>query len=422
MFHRARLRHIGIVTLLALVATLFAGLFALPANAAPPLELGAKSAVLLDYATGQVLYEKNPDTVIPPASLTKLMTLHLAYEQLAEGKIKREDLVTITNEAWSANPALKDSSLMFLEPGQKVTVGEIMKGIAIPSGNDASNALAQHIAGSIEAFVRMMNDEAASMGYKSMRFVDPHGLSAENQVTAREFADFARRYIQLHPESLEELHNQKSFAYPQYENLPEARKQAMRPEAHVPIAQDNRNGLLWTFEGVDGLKTGFVDEAGFNIALTAKRGEMRLVAVILGVGQGEAISIPQGTAMREEAGAALLSYGFNNFVSEKPALPEIKPVRVWKGAANQVTLKPAQEVMLTLEKGTQQSLTATVHQEESVVAPVQAGQKLGDLIFAADGKEIARFPLVAEAEVAQGGFFKRLWDSLQLLIAGWFKK
>ncbi|MFZ5825152.1 MAG: D-alanyl-D-alanine carboxypeptidase family protein [Bacillota bacterium] len=417
MFHRAQLRRIGVVPLLALVATLFTGIFAVPAKAAPPLELQAQAAVLLDYTTGQVLFEKNPDQVIPPASLTKLMTLHLAYKKLAEGKMKREDLVQVRPEAWSAK--FQDSSLMFLEPGQKVTVGEIMKGVAVPSGNDASVALAQHIAGSVDSFVKMMNDEARAMGYQNLTFVDPHGLSPENKVTAREFADFARRYTQLHPEALEELHNQKTFEYPKYENLPEERKAGLKPEQHRPISQDNRNGLLWTFEGVDGLKTGYVDEAGFNIALTAKRGEMRLVGVILGV---QAPSIPEGTAKREQDGAALLSWGFNNFVTEKPALPEIKPVRVWKGAANQVNLKPAQEVLLTLEKGAQKSLTATVHQEESVIAPVQAGQKLGELIFAANGSEVARFPLVAADAVEQGGFFKRLWDSLRLLVAGWLKR
>lgn len=419
MFHRAQLRRIGIVTLLALVASLFIGLFAVTAKAAPPLELEATSAVLLDYATGQPLFEKNPDQVLSPASLTKMMTLHLAYKKIAEGSLKREDLVTVSKNAWSANRALTGSSLMFLEPGQKVTVGEIMKGIAVPSGNDASVALAEHIAGSVDAFVKMMNDEAAALGLTNTKFVDPHGLSPGNKVTAREFAQFARQYIQLHPEAITELHNQKSFAYPLYENLPPERKAGLKPEEHTPIAQDNRNGLLWTYEGADGLKTGFIDEVGYNIALTAKRGEMRLVAVALGV---QGASTAEGTAKREQDGAALLSYGFNNFVTEKPALPEIKPVRVWKGAANEVALKPAQEVLLTLEKGAQKSLTATVHQEQSVIAPVQAGQKLGDLIFAADGKEIAKFPLVAADNVEQGGFFKRLWDSLRLLIAGWFAK
>jgi len=408
------------MTLCTLVMTLLAGIGPSPALAAPPLELEAVSAVLLDYATGQVLFEKNPDQVIPPASLTKLMTLHLAYNRLKEGGMKREDLVQVSKNAWSANFA--DSSLMFLEPGQKVTVGEVMRGVAIPSGNDAAVALAEHIAGSVDAFVKMMNDEAKNMGYTHMHFVDPHGLSPQNQVTASEFADFARRYIQLHPEAVAELHNQKTFAYPQWENLPEDRKQVTAKEGYQPITQENRNGLLGTFEGVDGLKTGFVDEAGFNIALTAKRGEMRLVAVILGVGQGKPISIPEGTALREADGAALLSWGFNNFVTEKPALPETKPVQVWKGAANEVAIGLEQEVLLTLEKGAQQSLTATVHQDESVVAPVAKGQKLGELIFAADGKEIAKFPLVAKDEVAQGGFFKRIWDSLRLLVLGWFKK
>lgn len=420
MFHRAQLRRIGNVTLLAILVSFVVGIFTAPAMAAPPINLEAKSAVLLDYVSGQVLLSKNPDEVIPPASLTKLMTLHIAYKQLEEGKIKRDDLVQVSRVAWWwANPALKDSSLMFLEPGQKVTVGEIMKGVAIPSGNDAAIALAEHIGGSVESFVAMMNDEATAMGYKNMHFVDPAGLSPENKVTAGEFADFARKYIQLHPEALQELHNQKTFTYPLTENL-SAEKRANPTETDKPITQDNRNGLLWTFEGVDGLKTGFVDEAGFNIALTAKRGDMRLVAVLLGVAKGA--SIPVGSARREADGAALLTWGFSNFVTSRPDLPEVKPVRVWKGAASSVTLKPEQEVLLTLEKGTEQSVTATVHQEESVIAPVQAGQKLGEIIFSADGKEVAKFPLVAADEVKQGGFFKRIWDSLRLWVGGLIKK
>lgn len=418
MLNRKPYRLVRAIVLVALAVALLTGSLATPAQAAPALDLEARSAVLLDYGTGQVLYSKNPNEPIAPASLTKLMTLHIAYKKLEAGEMSLDDPVEVSERAWAAN--FPDSSLMYLEPGDHVTVGEILKGIAIDSGNDACVALAEHIAGSVSAFVEMMNEEARALGFTTFHFVDPHGLSPENQITAGEFAEFARLYIQLHPQSLAELHSQKTFSYPLYENLSDARKAVTSPEAHQPITQENRNGLLWTYDGVDGLKTGFIEEAGFNLAVTAKRGDMRLVGVLLGI---QANSIPEGTAKREAEGAALLSWGFNNFVTVRPELPEVKPVRVWKGAANQVTLEPAEgPLTLVLEKGAEASLTAAVHQEESVMAPVAKGQKLGEVIYAADGKEVARIDLVAAEEVRQGGFFKRLWDSIRLWIMRFFNR
>jgi len=418
LLNRKPYRLVRAIVLVALAVALLTGSLATPAQAAPALDLEARSAVLLDYGTGQVLYSKNPNEPIAPASLTKLMTLHIAYKKLEAGEMSLDDPVEVSERAWAAN--FPDSSLMYLEPGDHVTVGEILKGIAIDSGNDACVALAEHIAGSVSAFVEMMNEEARALGFTTFHFVDPHGLSPENQITAGEFAEFARLYIQLHPQSLAELHSQKTFSYPLYENLSDARKAVTSPEAHQPITQENRNGLLWTYDGVDGLKTGFIEEAGFNLAVTAKRGDMRLVGVLLGI---QANSIPEGTAKREAEGAALLSWGFNNFVTVRPELPEVKPVRVWKGAANQVTLEPAEgPLTLVLEKGAEASLTAAVHQEESVMAPVAKGQKLGEVIYAADGKEVARIDLVAAEEVRQGGFFKRLWDSIRLWIMRFFNR
>jgi D-alanyl-D-alanine carboxypeptidase (penicillin-binding protein 5/6) len=413
VFHCKKLRQsIGMAVLVALFGSLLLGLTASVSYAAPPdLQLKVKSAILMDFATGQVLYEKDADTPIPPASLTKLMTLHLVYKKIQEGTIKREDLVQIRREAWAA--LMPGSSVMFLEPGQKVTVGELMEGLAIPSGNDAAIALAQHVAGSVDAFVALMNKEAQEMGYKSMRFADPAGLSAQNQVTAREFADFARRYIEMHPEALTELHSRREFTYPKPQNLPPDKKDVR------PITQYNRNTLLGVVEGVDGLKTGFIDEAGYNIALTAKRGDMRLVAVILGApGRNEA----EGSRNRHEAGAALLEWGFQNFVTVKPEVPALQPVRVWKGAANQVQLQPERDVILTVPRGQEKKVAVAVEQEKEVIAPVKKGDKLGELILSVDGKEMARVKLVAQAEVAQGGFFKRLWDSIRLMVMGWFKK
>ncbi len=410
--HRNSVRRlIGIIALLAILGSMLVGLGA-TANAAPPeLQLKVKSAILLDYATGQVLFEQNADQPIPPASLTKLMTLHLAYKKIAEGSLKKDDKVQVRPEAWAAK--MPGSSVMFLEPGQIVTVGEIMKGIAIPSGNDAAIALAQHIAGSVDAFVDMMNKEAQAMGFTHLHFTDPAGLNNTNVVTAREFAEFARRYIELHPESLTELHSVTEFTYPLPQNLAPDKKDT------PSVKQYNRNTLLGVVEGVDGLKTGFIEESGYNIAVTAKRGDMRLVAVLLGAPGNNDV---EGSRNRAEAATAALQWGFQNFATVKPALPAVKPVRVWKGAVSEVTPEPVKDVYITVARGLETKLTATVHQEESVTAPVKAGDKLGEIIFAADGQEVAKVPLVAKAEIKQGGFFKRLWDSVVMAVRGWFKK
>jgi D-alanyl-D-alanine carboxypeptidase (penicillin-binding protein 5/6) len=412
LLNRTFVRSISIVALVALVGSIVLGFLAGIARAdAPELKVDAKSAILMDYATGQVLYEKDADVAIPPASLTKLMTLHLAFKKLADGTMKRTDKVIIRPEAWAAS--MPGSSVMFLEPGQNVTVWEIMQGIAIPSGNDAAVAMAQHIGGSVDGFVAMMNKEAQDMGYKTMHFADPAGLSAANVVTAREFADFARRYIQLHPEALTELHSKMDFTYPKPENL------APDKLSTKPITQPNRNSLLGQFDGVDGLKTGFIEESGYNIALTAKRGDMRLVAIILGVAGRDEV---EGSRRRAEQGAATLAWGFQNFVTMKPPVPALATVRVWKGATNEVAIEPDQPIMLTIQRGLESKVTSTVTQESTKMAPIAKGEKLGELIYAAGGKEVARIKLVAANEVKQGGFFKRLWDSLRLWVSGKFTK
>lgn len=411
-------RRLALVTLAALLSLVWTA--ALPARvqaAPPPLTIDAKAAVLLDFTTGQALFEQNADAAVPPASLTKLMTLHLGYKRIAAGAMKPTDKVNVTTDAWAAK--MRGSSVMFLAPGQNVTVAEVMKGIAVPSGNDASIALAQHISGTVPAFVDLMNREAIDMGFQTMKFADPHGLSANNIASAREFAEFARRYIELHPDALKDLHSVEVFKYPEWENLSPVEREGTTKERHQPIVQYNRNGLLGKLAGVDGLKTGFIDESGYNIALTAQRGDMRLVALVLGV---EAAGEAEGSRKREAAGAALINWGFQNFETVRPEIGTFTPVRVWKGVANQVELEAARAPVLTVPRGQGKALTRTVHQEEEVVAPVKQGAKLGELIYSADGKEVARIPLTAKAEVPQGGFFKRLWDTIKLTVLSLFKQ
>lgn len=414
MLHRKTLlRRIGVIALIAMLGSILLGLVAaMPAKAAPPpLTLDAKSVILLDYETGQVLFEQNADTPLAPASLTKLMTLHLVYNKLEAGQLKKDEKVNISTNAWAAT--MPGSSLMFLEPGQIVTVGELMKGLAIPSGNDAAVALAEHIGGNVDAFVAMMNKEAQDLGFKEMHFADPAGLSPQNQVTARQYAEFARIYIRRHDGALTDLHSVKEFTYPQPGNLAPGKQSP-------PVTQYNRNTLLGE-AGVDGLKTGFIDESGYNMAVTAKQGEMRLIGIVLGV---QAPNEAAGSEKRAAEARALLTWGYQNFITVKPTMPEVKPVRVWKGAASELTpvLPNGVSGFVTVAKGQETKLTGTVHQDGSVTAPVKAGQKLGELIFAADGQEVAKFDLVAATEVKQGGFFKRMWDSVRLTVSGWFTK
>lgn len=288
-----------------------------------PFPLYARSGILIDQATGRVLFEHDADQPMVPASLAKLMSLHIVYEKLEDRTIHRDDVVAITSNAFADNQE-PGSSLMNLGPGQIVTVEELMKGMAVASGNDAATALAEYVAGSTEKFVRLMNEEARFMGYTVTHFTDPSGVGEGNRTTAREFADFCRRYIDLHPQALEELHSLREFDYPLLQNMADGR--APRDTRK----QFNPNFLVWDDFGVDGLKTGHLDNDNFTAAITARRGDMRLIAVLLGV---PGRSLDDGARNRSSDGLHLLSYGFRNYSTIEIDPPTLPPVRVWKGTA-----------------------------------------------------------------------------------------
>jgi D-alanyl-D-alanine carboxypeptidase (penicillin-binding protein 5/6) len=279
------------------------------------LPIHAHSALLMDFATGKVLFEKNPDQPIPPASLTKLMTLHVAYKEIKAGRLRKSDRVHIPPQAYASRMP-RPSSLMLLGPNQVVTVGELMLGLAVASGNDAAVALACHIAGSVGNFAARMNLEARNLGYTTMRFVDPSGLSPENTVTAREFADFCRRYIMMHPESLAELHSKREFLYPKPQNVLRAGKRHARIKSKL---HHSRNILLGQYEGVDGLKPGYIRLSGNNLALTARRGDKRLVAVVLGE---EVLRGGIGRRNLRNDCTLLLDYGFGGVAAVAGRLGE----------------------------------------------------------------------------------------------------
>jgi serine-type D-Ala-D-Ala carboxypeptidase (penicillin-binding protein 5/6) len=385
-------------------------LFAGPAETArepprEPLRLFARSAVLIDQASGRILYQLDADQPFVPASLVKLMSLHIVYQKLEDRSISRSDVVSLSANAW-ANHQAPGSTLMNLGPGQIVTVEELMKGMAVASGNDAATALAEYVAGSTQRFVRLMNEESRFLGYSVTRFTDPSGVGEGNRVTAREFADFCRRYIEAHPEALGELHSLREFEYPQRQNMPDGR---LVPRGTKK--QYNSNYLVWDDLGVDGLKTGHLDDRNFTAAITAHRGDTRLIAVLLGV---PGRSLTDGARNRMADGVTLLSYGFRNFSTVELDAPDLSPVRVWKGEERSLVVSPSGPVRLTARPSELDKLNCSVVLNAPIVAPVIHGQEIGELVYTAGSEEIGRIALVAASDVAAAGMLRRAWDSVVL--------
>jgi D-alanyl-D-alanine carboxypeptidase (penicillin-binding protein 5/6) len=407
---------------------LIAALLAMPALAPAlfaqqiqdPPELVSQAAVLLDAATGTMLYAKGGDAEIPPASLTKLMTIHLVLEEVAAGRASLEEIVDLPREAWASSQPPR-SSLMHLAPGQRVSLRELILGLAIPSGNDAAVAVALRFAPTVAAFAEQMNREAQRLGLVNTRFVEPSGISEDNMTTAREFALFCREYLRLHPETLGEFHSVREFAYPKAENVAAAYRDRPGTERQL-----NHNALLGRVEGVDGLKTGYIDEAGYNIALTAERRGTRLVAVILG-----APAAWGGDRIRDADGEKLLTWGFDTYRTLRTDFPAPAPVRVWKGKTNQVTLLPAEGERNGNADGpydlTFTTLTARGHTlrwetewVEPLIAPLPAGTEAGALVLYDASGELRRIPLLTAEPVEAGNFFMRLRDSARLFFRGIF--
>jgi len=367
-------------------------------------EIGSQAAVVVDAETGTVIYSKNASDEIPPASLAKLMTMHLVLNEINEGRAALDDVVPLTKESWAINQPPR-SSLMFLAAGQTVTLREIMLGLAVPSGNDAAVAAALYIAPSVDDFANMMTREARRMGLEKTRFVEPSGISEDNMTTAAEFAAFCLEYLRLHPYTLSEFHSVREFAYPKAENVPETHRNNPRT-----IVQLNRNNLLNLFPGVDGLKTGYIDEAGYNIALTARRNDTRFIAVILG-----APAEPGGARIRDRDGERLLSWAFANFRTVRPEIPPLEPVKLWKGKDKQVLLRVLESTAFTAPIDRAASLRYAVRINEPLIAPLPASYPVGRLILADDKGELLRVQLVTASEYKQGNIFKRIWHSIRLL-------
>ncbi|MCL2214141.1 MAG: D-alanyl-D-alanine carboxypeptidase [Treponema sp.] len=397
---------------ITLPACLFAQIFSTPQELIPYLEdapeIISRAAVLIDAETGTLLYSKNPDVLIPPASLTKLMTMRLLMKAIDEGKIFYDDLVEITVESWAQSQP-RNSSLMFLEPGQIVTVREIMLGMSIPSGNDAAVAAALHLAPTMADFVEMMMAEARRMGMYTTRFTESSGISSRNRTTAAEYALFCRQYLELHPESLREFHSVKSFTFPLSSNMP-----ANRRSGYQTYTQSNPNTLLNTFEGVDGLKTGYIGASGYNIALTGIRDQTRLILVLLG-----APASGGGARLRSEESTLLLSWAFDNFKTVRPVIDysensSLFKAQLWKGKEDEVTLMLAESENFTSPLNRGNSLQYETVIDEILIAPLAAGTQVGYLLISDEYGVLSKKSLVTAAAYEKGGFFKRIWHSIKL--------
>ncbi len=332
------------------------------------LQCDARSAILMDGLTGQVLFEQNPDSKMAPASFVKIMTLFLVYDAIRAGQLKMDEMVTVSEKAWRIQ-----GSKMFIKVGERVKVEDLIKGVAIASGNDACIALAEHLSGSEEAFVTKMNEKAKLLGLKDSQFRNSHGMPAEGQVTtAMDMATLSKRYIESHPESLA-FHSTVEFEY-------------------NGIRQGNRNTLLQKNIGVDGLKTGHVEEVGYHLAATAKRDGQRMIAVVMGCDK-----------MRKRGPEAqkLLEYGFKNFSTIEAVKKgaTFGPVKVKRGKLNQVSLTAAEDARVTVAKGKESLVSVVPQLPPSVVAPIQKDQVLAKVLIQNEGKIAKEVSLLASSPV-----------------------
>ena len=351
-----------------------------------PAPATSKAWLLMDYATGQVLAGENVDTPVEPASITKVMTSYVIAAEMAAGKVKASDQVMMTENAWRSGGAGTDGSYSGFEVNKTATLVDMEKGMVVQSGNDAAIALAEHVAGSEQAFAQLMNAYAKKIGMTKSNFVNPHGLPAEGHITtARDLALLGRALIRDFPEA---------YSYNKIKELTVG-----------PITQPNRNLLLWRDPSVDGIKTGHTSSAGYCLMASAKRDNQRLISVMMG-----------NTSENQRAvdSQALLNWGFR-FYETHTLYTTAKPLatpKVWKGAGNSVRVGVSSPLLVSSPRGKYEQMKATMDLPKSLVAPIDKGQKLGTVNVTLDGRLVASAPLVAMDAVEEAGFFKRLWHEL----------
>ena len=391
------------------------------------LSINAKSAILIDAANGCILYEKNADEPIPPASMTKLAVMFVVEQEINTGRISYSDIVPLPPESWAINQP-PDSSLMFLAEGQKVTLHELLEGLAVCSGNDAAYAVAAYVSGSVDSFVERMNSEMEKLGLSSTHFTEPSGYSEKNITTARDFAAFSRVYIQRYPESLKKYHSLESFSYPQPWNLPDGFSSLSKPASvrrfypDKPIKQNNTNKTLGLIPGADGLKTGFIDESGYNLAYTVKRGDTRFISVtLMGPGHGSW----EGNKYRVEDAETFTDFAFNTFTTVRPSAVEDIPIIAAGGDQNSLFLTQLAPEPISVphigefnlpsdgESGPIY-LSKTISAPAYLDAPIKAGEQYGTVTYSLGNTILANVPLVADRDVNESSSLKSFIDHICL--------
>ncbi|MBM69513.1 MAG: serine-type D-Ala-D-Ala carboxypeptidase [Haliea sp.] len=377
-----------VCSLLLVLASGFAQAAIVPA----PPQVAAEAYLLIDADTGAVLAEGNADEPRPPASLVKMMTAYVLAGEIESGRVSADDMVTVSRNAWSQNPVFNGSSLMWIEPGKDVSIRDLEHGIIISSGNDATVAVAEHLAGSEEAFADMMNSYAKALGMTNSHFANSHGLPAEGQVvTARDLAKLSAAMINDFPEHYS-LYKKREFTYNN-------------------IRQYNRNSLLGEDPSVDGIKTGYTKEAGYGLVASAERDGMRLISVVLGT---------RSPTARKNETRGLLNYGFRFFETVElfTAEQELAQPRVWKGLQDSVAVGVLEAARVTLPRGQREAMETVVELDTTLVAPIARGDQVGTVRLTQGDDTVFEAPVVALASVEQAGFFARVWDSIRL----WFSQ
>jgi len=396
-----RRQHAALCLFLATTAAAFASVSTAAAQSirfdvSVPPSVDARSVIVIDMANGDVLYEHAADLVIPPASLTKIMTMMLALDAVDSGRVALTDRIDITHD--DATLPYR-SSLMYLQEGMHVPFDDLLRGMAVVSGNDAALTVARVISGSVSAFADIMNAQAAALGMTSTRFVEPSGLSELNVSTARDMALLARAYLLRHPGALEAYHARTSMEFPRADVMPDG---AQPPATKILLR--NRNDLLFRYSGCDGLKTGYIDESGYNLIATAERQGTRFIVITLG---GIA-----GPAARDRAGTAMLDWAFGAWKTIRPSVPELPAVRAWGGAREEVQLVPATDPAFTVPNELTAGVSARLEVERETQAPVLAGTRLGRIVFTSGERVLRRIDLVAANDIPLGNILIRMRDAV----------
>jgi D-alanyl-D-alanine carboxypeptidase (penicillin-binding protein 5/6) len=356
----------------------------------PPPDVEGKSWVLMDYNTGQIIASKDPDLQVEPASITKVMTDYVVSAEVGNGKIHMTDPVTISENAWRGGGAGTDGSTSFLKLNSQVPLKDLLYGMIIQSGNDAAIALAEHTAGSEPAFANLMNAYAKQLGMTHSNFQNASGYPVSNHyTTARDIAILSRALIHDFPEDYA-ISAVKEFEW-------------------NGIKQHNRNLLLWRDNTVDGIKTGHTAAAGYCLAASAKQGDARMIAIVMGANSEKG---------RADAALALLNYGFRFYESHKlyEANKPLATPKLWKGAENTIPLGLTEDALVSVKRGDYDKLKANLDIPATLIAPFKKGQQVGTLRVTLDGQPVLTAPLVALSDAPEGGFFSRLWDTIML----WF--